>query len=166
MKTLLRLLCVASLVMGIQSSVFGQTNTDKIVVVKKNGEKVTILTATVELSYVTARTSGYYEGRVVLITDAVVPPEGVELEKKNIELSKIREISWIAVVGGNQKVKLVMTDGQEKEVFLFNNLTGGGRPLSPADIHIKGKALVQGKEYDVTVKCDDVTTVMFVGQKK
>ena len=92
------------------------------------------------------------------VTDAVVPPDGVELRPSLVKWDAIKEVEfldWNVKAGTKSftKAKLTTADGSTREVFLWNL---GNRDedsqLDAYEVQIVGKLSIAGKDQDVQIK--------------
>ena len=92
------------------------------------------------------------------VTDAVVPPDGVELRPSLVKWDAIKEVEfldWNVKAGTKSftKAKLTTADGSTREVFLWN--LGNRDEYSQLDayqVQIVGKLSIAGKDQDVQIK--------------
>ena len=91
------------------------------------------------------------------VTDAVVPPEGIELRRTLIKWADIKQVDfvdWNFKVGSNSYAKAVLTSatGATREVFLWEPGNGDDYSRLSDDLLIIGKLMIGGAVQDVQMK--------------
>jgi hypothetical protein len=101
-----------------------------------------------------------------IISEPVVPPPGVTIEKQQVSFSEIRRIEWtkLSYIGGDvMSGKVVFRDGKAKEVFLYTK--DGNHGLEPIWVEVVGKLEGSGEVSKATYK-DAALRVIEIGPSK